>query len=116
MKGLPLCGINSISVPSRGAWSIGWSACFPGRLVGWRVTNLRPLQADSRGLALSPGFQFVAELLPFIQGRHPGLLHGGDVHKHILRTVIRLDEAVAFLSVEPFDRARCHGTSPCWFL
>jgi hypothetical protein len=34
MNGLPLCGINSISVPSRGAWSIGSGGFFSARLFG----------------------------------------------------------------------------------
>ena len=40
-------------------------------------------------------------------------------HEHILRSIIRLDKAKAFLSVEPFHRAGWHLASPCfaaWFI
>jgi hypothetical protein len=54
-------------------------------------------------------FQLIAHLLPFVQIAQPGTLDGRDVHEHILRSVFRLNEAVAFLAVEPLygsDRHR----------
>src|SRR5205814_9064501 len=67
------------------------------------------LQTYGRGLALLAAFQLVAHLLPFVHIAQPGALDGRDVYEHILRPVFRLNEAVAFLAVEPLygsDRHR----------
>src|SRR5262245_60131158 len=54
------------------------------------------------------GDQFIADLLGLIEGRQTSALDGADMDEHILRAVIRLDEAEALLRIEPFDFACRH--------
>jgi hypothetical protein len=39
--------------------------------------------------------------LALVEAIHPGAFDGADVDEYVLAAVIRLDEAVAFLAVEP---------------
>jgi hypothetical protein len=51
---------------------------------------------------------FEANLLAFVQHADAGALEGADVNEHVLGTVVRLDEAEAFLGVEKFYGAGSH--------
>src|SRR5271165_657624 len=72
------------------------------------------LQVFGRELALLAFLHLVADLLTLVQVADPRPLDGGDVHEHVLRAVIRLDESIALLWVEPFDRACRHRTTPSY--
>src|ERR1700680_428242 len=63
------------------------------------------LQVGGGGLAALRG-DVEAHLLALVQGGHARALHGGDMDENVLVAVARLNEAVAFLRVEPL-----HGTS-----
>src|SRR5262249_42748019 len=73
-----------------------------------KLRQLRLSQIDRRGLALLPPLQFEADLLSFVQIAHAGSLDGRNVHKHILRPVLRLNEPVALLAVEPLHGSDRH--------
>ncbi|CUX39841.1 hypothetical protein AGR3A_Cc440033 [Agrobacterium tomkonis CFBP 6623] len=45
--------------------------------------------------------QLVGELLTVVEGGQTSALNSGDVHEYVLRTVVRLNEAVALGCVEP---------------
>src|SRR5215467_5285945 len=49
-----------------------------------------------------------SNLLPLIKAMHSRTLDLPHVHEHILAAIIRLDESVAFIWVEPFHRALSH--------
>src|SRR5208337_1285742 len=70
------------------------------------------LQVDRGQLSLLAPLDVEAHLLALIEGADPGALDSRDVHKHILRPVARLDEAVPFLGVEPLDRTCRHQSLP----
>src|SRR5215207_2627734 len=53
------------------------------------------------------GEDLVRDLLALDQLRHTGALDGGDVDEHVAATIIRLDEAISLLVVEPL-----HGSGP----
>src|SRR5262249_60862018 len=53
------------------------------------------------------GLDVEGEALPLAQRFEPGPLDRGDVHEHVAPAVVGLDEAVAALGVEKFDRT-CH--------
>src|SRR5690606_32464496 len=55
--------------------------------------------------------EFEADLLAFVQRAQAGALDGRNVHEHVLAAVIRLDEAEAFLAVEPLHGAGLHELS-----
>src|SRR5262249_4660112 len=52
--------------------------------------------------------QLIADLLTFAQIIKTGALDSADMNEDVLATVIRLDETVAFLGIEPLDGARAH--------
>src|SRR5688572_6754104 len=54
------------------------------------------------------GDELVADFLRFVEGRQTSAFDGADMHEHILRAVIRLDEAEALLGIEPFNFAGRH--------
>src|SRR5262249_11905481 len=51
----------------------------------------------------------VGNLLSLVEAVHAGALDCADVHEHILAAVVRLDEAEAFLAVEPLHSALSHS-------
>src|SRR5690606_5132819 len=51
---------------------------------------------------------FVAHLLALIQAIQPRALDRRDVDEHVGPTLVRLNEAIAFLAVEPLNGASCH--------
>jgi hypothetical protein len=66
-------------------------------------------QVLRRGLSRpSIGHDFERNLLSFIKAIHAGALNRADVHKHVLAAIIRLNEAEAFLAVEPFHGSLHH--------
>ncbi len=52
------------------------------------------------------------DLLSFVKAVHPGAFDRADVHEHILAAIIRLDEAEAFLAVEPLHGSLRNITLP----
>src|SRR5262249_10104013 len=66
------------------------------------------LQVDRGGLALLTALNIEADLLALIEAHQPRPLERRDVDEYILGPVSGLDEAVALLSVEPFDCAFRH--------
>ena len=70
------------------------------------------LQLAGRHLAAALiALEFVAELLALLQRAEARAFNGRDVHEHIGAAVVGLDEAVAFLAVEPLDGAALHMKS-----
>ena len=68
-------------------------------------------QIFRRGLAgLAIGNNIEGDFLPLIEATHPGALDRADMDEDILAAVIRLDEAKAFLAVEPLYRTLRHVT------
>jgi hypothetical protein len=62
----------------------------------------------SSGLLAALGHDFEADLLALVQRAHTSTLHCRDVHEHILRAIVRLNEAVALLSIEKFHSSDRH--------
>jgi len=65
-----------------------------------------------RGFAsLAIGYNLIRDLLPLVETVHSRSLDGTDVNKHILASIIRLNEAEALLAVKPlhgsFGHVRC---------
>ena len=67
-------------------------------------------QILSRGLAcLRIRHNVERDLLPLIEAVHSCALDLLDVHEDILAAIIRLDESVAFVWIEPLHRALSHS-------
>jgi hypothetical protein len=66
------------------------------------------LQIRRRGLALLATFEVEANLLALIEARQASALDRRYVDENIFRAIIRLNEAVSLLGIEPFDRAFRH--------
>src|SRR3954470_14706249 len=81
---------------------------FRGPLSHIRLGALRVGELSRRGLAALVG-QLEAELLAFRQAAHAGAFDGADMDEYVLRSVVRLDETVALLGVEPLNSAYGHG-------
>jgi hypothetical protein len=64
------------------------------------------------GLLATLGYDFEADLLALVQRAHAGALHGRDVHEHIFRAIVRLNEAVALLGVKEFHSSFRHQEFP----
>jgi hypothetical protein len=68
-------------------------------------------QVLCRGLArLWIGDNVERELLSFVEVSHPGALDRADMHEDVLAAIIRLDEAVALLAIEPLHDSLRHIT------
>jgi hypothetical protein len=72
---------------------------------GWSV-DAQPVSRRLAGSSVCDHFEF--ELLPLVEGAQAGTLDRTDVNEHILAAVVRLNEAKAFLAVEPLYSARTH--------
>src|SRR4029078_4961413 len=72
------------------------------RLIETRLRGSDHLEMAGARLA-TLGDQFVADLLGLVEGRQTSTLDGADVNEHVLRAVIRLDEAETLLRIEPFE-------------
>ena len=70
-----------------------------------RECCLRLAQIDRRDLALLAALEVEFQPRALIQIADAGTLHGRDMDENVLRAVIRLDEAITLLSIEPFYRA-----------
>src|SRR5438445_273491 len=68
------------------------------------------LQVLRRGLAVLARDQLVSHLLAFVQGGQAGLLHRRDMHEHVLRTVVCLNETKTLRCVEPLHFSGWHKT------
>jgi hypothetical protein len=69
-------------------------------------------QIFGRGLArLSISDNVVRDLLSLVEALHSGAFDRADMHEHILAAVIWLDEAKAFLAIEPFHGSLRHISS-----
>src|SRR5215813_15220665 len=55
-----------------------------------------------------PRSHLVAELLTLVQIAHSRLLDSRNMHEHVLRAIVGLDEAVALLGVEPLYGSSSH--------
>jgi hypothetical protein len=67
------------------------------------------LQIVRRGLAcLSIGDNVESDLLPLIEETHASAFDRTDVHEDILAAIIWLNEAEAFLVIEPLHGSFCH--------
>src|SRR5215471_13744631 len=72
-----------------------------------RAALLRSKRNRGR-LALLTALHLVAELLALVQIAHSGPFDGRNVHEHVLRAIVGLDEAVALLGVEPLYGSSSH--------
>jgi hypothetical protein len=71
----------------------------------WSV-DAQPVGRRLAGSSVCDDFEF--ELLSLVEGAQAGTLDRADVNEHILAAVVRLNEAKAFLAVEPLYSARTH--------
>jgi hypothetical protein len=60
------------------------------------------------GLLAALGHDFEADLLALVQRAHASALDRRDVHEHILRAIVRLNEAVALLRIKKFHSSGRH--------
>jgi hypothetical protein len=72
---------------------------------------LRGLEVDRRGLALLATLKLIANPLAFDQVAQPRTLDSGDMDKHVLRAVFRLDESIALLRIKPLHDTDGHRAS-----
>src|SRR5215472_8594125 len=72
------------------------------------AARLGLLQVHRGGLALLAAFELEAHLLALVQVAEAGALDGRDMHKHIFRPILRLNEAIALLAVEPLHGSDRH--------
>ena len=79
----------------------------PGLVASFALRRSDRLQIASRLLA-TLGDDLVADLLAFVERAHACALHGADVHEHILRAIVRLNEAEAFLRIEELHSSGSH--------
>src|SRR5215469_789423 len=63
---------------------------------------------DRGRLALLAALHPVAELLALVQISNSRPFDGRNVHEHVLRAIVGLDEAVALLGVEPLYGSSSH--------
>src|SRR5882762_5438225 len=75
----------------------------------WGARSHR-LQVLRRGLAVLARDQLVSHLLAFVQGGQAGLLHSRDMHEHVLRTIVCLNETKTLGCVEPLHFSGWHKT------
>src|SRR5258708_3509112 len=81
--------------------------------LSWRNPLASGAQIVGRRLARATiRHDLVADLLAFTQCSKSGALYGADVHKHVVATVIRLNEAKALGSVKPLHGSHAHGLVP----
>src|SRR3954463_691350 len=79
----------------------------PSAVAEARAPQLRDLEVFCRGLA-PVADQLVLDALTFVERTQAGALHRRDVYEHVLATVGRLDEAVAFGRIEPLHSSASH--------
>jgi hypothetical protein len=69
------------------------------------VTGLFDLEIFRRRFS-AVAYNFELDLLAFIKCRQASLLHGRNVHKHILPAALRLDESIAFGRIKPLQTSK----------
>src|SRR3546814_10313525 len=69
------------------------------------LSVLLRLQVYSRIFATTIDFQFEIEPVTFVKRCHASTLYGADMYKSIGLTIIALNKAEAFHSIEELDRA-----------
>ncbi len=67
--------------------------------VGYAVSV--QAEIDRRDLALLTALEVELQPLALVQIGDAGTLHGRNMDEDVFRTVIRLDEAIALLGIEP---------------
>src|ERR1700761_2957861 len=72
------------------------------------LSVLLGLEVDRGGLALLAALELEADLLALVQAAQAGALDRRNMHEDILRPVIRLDEPITLLPVEPLHRSGWH--------
>src|SRR5690606_16754992 len=84
-------------------------------LVGYAVGNSVVSGSGGRREIVGGGLagalvldDLVIDLLTLIKAVEARALHRGNVHKHVRPALVRLNEAVALLPVEPFHSAGSH--------
>src|SRR5277367_1958200 len=77
----------------------------------WELIRLDCPEADRRNLPLLATLELVAQLLPLLEVAHSRVLDCRDVHKHVLRAVVGLDETVTFLGIKPLYSTVTHRSS-----
>ena len=82
-----------------------------GRRQRCLLVALRGLEVDRRGLALLATLKLIANPLAFDQVAQPRTLDSGDMDKHVLRAVFRLDESIALLRIKPLHDTDGHRAS-----
>jgi hypothetical protein len=86
--------VKGIIVATLGAWRV-WAASGD-------------LQVGCGSLAAFH-FDFVADLLAFIEAPKPGCLDRGDMDENVLAAILRHNEAKAFGGVEPLNSTDSHS-------
>ena len=123
-SGLPASGLPAATsfavhlgpIPSPGlAWAAaiepgdGWRWGPPWQDLGSSGGRSDGAQIVRRGLArLSISNNVESDLLSLVEPTHSSTFDGADVHEDILAAVIRLDEAEAFLDIEPLHGSLRH--------
>src|SRR6266446_2153295 len=93
-------------------WASGRLRCGLGRIG---ASGLGCLETDCRNLSLLATLELVAQLLTLLEVADAGALDRRDMNEHVLRAVVRLDEAVTLLGVEPFNGTDTHRVSSIEF-
>src|SRR5207253_10579876 len=74
-------------------------------------SKLALLQIHGRGLSSITALEVEAYLLALVQIADTGAFDRRDMNKHILRTVLGLNEAVTLCGVEPLHGSNSHRSS-----
>src|SRR5215211_5594714 len=81
------------------------------RIQGCRGSRLRRFEVSRRLLAgVTVSLNIIEDFLTLSEAGQTRALDGADVHEHVFLTLVRLNEAVAFLIVEPLHSSGRH----CW--
>src|SRR5829696_7612229 len=102
---LEMCPWDLPRGPRRG-WSADGAAGSRGPAPLPQGSGL--LQIDRGGLALVAALELEAHALALNEMPEARPLDGRDMHEHVLRAVLRLDESVAFLGIEPLHGSDRH--------
>jgi hypothetical protein len=71
--------------------------------------RLPKLEIDRRALAPLSLLDIKGDFLALREGRLTGPFDGRNMHEHVFRAVIGLDETIPLLGVEPFNRTLRHS-------
>src|SRR5215469_3688632 len=76
--------------------------------TGLPLARLGLPQIDRGCLALITALHLEAHALAFVQVAHAGAFDSRYVYEHVFRPILGLDEAVAFLGIEPLHGSNRH--------